>query len=497
MKISELIFEGEYTSDSEVKNITVERVISSTKDIRTDDLFVLIKGINFDTEKIIDYIISKSPRVIVCDADRIIRTDIPIIRVKDARAMLSHLLSRYYNIDYERMRFVGVTGTNGKTTTATMIKTILERSGAKCGFIGTGIIEIADERINRQHYSMTTPDPEELYPLIKKMELEGCDTVIMEISSHSLALGKVAPIPFLCSVFTNLSEEHLDFHRGMDDYYRTKLSLFSQSKNGVFNADDEYSSRAMNELSGTCKTYSVGVLWDADVMARDVNLKGFSGSSYIYREANLIFKVYLNMPGTYNIYNSLLAIKCALVLGVSAKAARDAIKELSGVEGRFETINGPVMVIIDYAHTEKAFENLLKTVNSFKNTGQNIITVFGCGGERDRTKRPKMARAAERYSDFTIVTSDNPRGEEERDIIADILSGFERTERRKVVSSRTAAISGAILSAKDGDIVVILGKGHEKYTIDKNGYHDFDERKIVESAMTKRKGKEAYAHESD
>lgn len=485
MKFSELIHDGEYTSISEVKDIEITRVSYRADDLQKGDLFILIKSINNTNERIIEYILSKSPSAIVSEVD--ISTDIPIIKVENARLTLSFIYSRLHKINYGKMKFIGITGTNGKTTTASMIKSILMHAGAKVGFIGTGKIEINGKRISERHYSMTTPDPDRLYSAIKEMEEAGCEAVVMEVSSHALALGKVAPIPYFCSAFTNLSPEHMDFHKNMADYYGAKLKLFYQSENGVFNADDEYSSKAMRELCQTCKTHSVGIIWDAESMARDVNLKGLKGASYIFREPNLIFKIYLNMPGTYNIYNSLIAIKCALIYGVSPRDIREAIPELDGVEGRFEIIEDDITVIIDYAHTAKAFENLLKTINSFKNQGQNIISVFGCGGERDVKKRPQIAKIAERYSSFSIVTTDNSRGECEGDIIADILSGFERTDTRRVITSRTMAITNAILSAKDGDIVAVIGKGHEKYNIDKNGYHDFDERKIIEAALAKRK----------
>jgi UDP-N-acetylmuramoyl-L-alanyl-D-glutamate--2,6-diaminopimelate ligase len=273
----------------------------------------------------------------------------------------------------------------------------------------------------------------------------------------------------------------------MDDYYRTKLSLFSQSKNGIFNADDEYSARAMRECSPECHSVSAGILWDADAMARDPILYDLDGSSYIYREAGLIFKVKLTPPGYYNIYNSLLALKCAISFGVRPCIAKEAINAMTGVDGRLEVIHDDLTVIIDYAHTEKAFENVLKTINIAKRTRQKVITVFGCGGDRDRSKRPKMAAIAEKMSDLVIVTQDNPRTESESAIISDILEGFTSVEKRRVISSRKSAITNAILGAEDGDIVVVLGKGHEQYNIDAMGYHDYDERRVIKDALEKRR----------
>lgn len=482
------ILEGiEYECDTDINGIDIENVTSDKNKIGDRTLFVLVKGINFDTGKIIEYIIARRPCAIVCDYDRQIECNIPTVRVSDARRTLAHLCSRFFGVDYTATKFIGVTGTNGKTTTATMIYEIMKHAGYKCGFIGTGKIELAGKVLTDKVYSMTTPDPELLYKSIAKMQDEGCEVVVMEVSSHALALGKVAPITFSHSVFTNLSPEHLDFHGDMENYYNAKLSIFRQSENGIFNADDEYSARALRECAEICNTSSIGILWDADAMARDLITYDLSGSSYIYREPNLIFKVKLTPPGYYNIYNSLLALKCAISFGVRPCVAKEAINSIEGIDGRLEVIHDDITVIIDYAHTEKAFENVLKTVNSAKRTRQRLITVFGCGGDRDKAKRPKMASVAEQFSDLVIVTQDNPRTENENEIISDILEGFTALEKRRVITSRKNAITNAVLSADDGDIVIVLGKGHERYNIDKNGYHDYDERLIIKEALDKRR----------
>ncbi len=487
MYISDILQGIEYETDAEISTINIDRVTADKNRIGAATLFVLVKGINFDTETIIEYVIARRPRAIICDIDRQIECNIPIIRVKDARCALAFMCSNYYKIDYTATRFIGVTGTNGKTTTATMIYEIMKHAGYKSGFIGTGKIEIMEKTLTDKVYSMTTPDPELLYKCISQMQKEGCEVIVMEVSSHALALGKVAPIPFSHSVFTNLSPEHLDFHKDMEDYYQSKLSLFRQSNVGIFNADDEYSARAMQECADTCRTTSIGILWDADAMARDLITYDLSGSSYIYREATLIFKVKLAPPGYYNVYNSLLALKCAISFGVRPCIAKEAINAMEGIDGRLEVIHDDVTVIIDYAHTEKAFENVLKTVNSAKRARQKLITIFGCGGDRDKSKRPKMAAIAERMSDLVIVTQDNPRTESETAIIADILEGFTAVEKRRVITSRKNAITSAILNADDGDIVLVLGKGHERYNIDLNGYHDYDERQVIKDALARRR----------
>jgi len=248
--------------------------------------------------------------------------------------------------------------------------------------------------------------------------------------------------------------------------------------------DDPYSKRAYNDCK--CEKRSIGVINPADATAREIVLKGLEGSEYIYRETKRLFKIQLSLGGAYNLYNSMVAICAALELGITPCVAKEALKSLQSIDGRLEIIRSDVTVIIDYAHTEEAFINVLKLLNSTKNNGQKLITVFGCGGERDREKRPKIARAAELLSELVIVTSDNSRKESVDEIIDDILAGFKRTDTRKIITSRKAAIEHAILTADTGDLIAIIGKGHEKYNIDKDGYHDFDERRIIHDALAKR-----------
>ena len=489
MNLAKLLENEDFVCQDDLSVLEINKVTSRVNEITKNTLFVLVKGINFDTGKIIEYVLLKHPKAIICDFDREIKTKIPLIRVKDARRTLAILSSKINNIDYRKLRIVGITGTNGKTTTATILYRIFCKSGIKTEFIGTGKILIGNRTINKKNYSMTTPDPEILYPTLHRMQEEGCEVVIMEISSHAIALGKIAPIRFEYGIFTNLSEEHLDFHKDLEEYFNTKLSLFNQCENGIFNADDEYSLAAIKRISKNCRAHSVGMIWDADAMARDVILNGFEGSTYIYREHSLIFKVNLILPGTYNIYNSLMATKCAVEMKIDPLVIKTAVSEIKSIDGRLEILNDDICVIVDYAHTERAYEKLLNTVNSFKKPEQKVITVFGCGGDRDKNKRPKIAAITEKYSDFVIVTSDNPRTERECDIISDILVGFKDAAKRKVISSRERAIRYAILSAPDNSIVVVVGKGHERYNINADGYHDFDEKKIICDALSARKKK--------
>jgi len=471
--------------DCDKYDVEVSRTTHDVNQIDENTLLFLFDG--EDIERRLELAIAKCPAAIITDYKTEATYGIPIIFAENARYEYARLTSKLMEIDYGKIKFIGVTGTNGKTSTAILIYEIFKHTGYKTGLIGTGKIVYMDEIFTENNYSMTTPDPPVLYAAIKRMQSEGCEVIVMEVSSHSLKYEKCAPIFFEASVFTNLSEEHLDFHCGMEDYYQTKLSLFSKSKIGIFNIDDKYSARAASDSNGKCNVHTVGIKGAAEAMARRVESFGIDGSLYLYKEEKFSFLVNLSLPGEHNIYNSLMALKCAITMGIRPCEAKAAITSVQSIDGRFEIIRGDVTVIIDYAHTPKAFENILKTANSIKVLGQNIITVFGCGGNRDASKRPKMAEIAEKYSDKVIVTEDNSRTEELSNIINDILDGFSTPLSRSVITSRKSAIKNAILSSQSGDIILILGKGHERYSIDKSGYHTFDEREIVHEALSIRK----------
>ncbi len=489
MKLYDLIKENEYESDFELPfDLEIENITTHIEDIGSSTLFVLVESIKFDIKNIISYIESKKPALIIAEKKYATKSSSSrYIYVKNARKALAYLYSRFYKIDYSKMKFIGITGTNGKTTTASMLQNILLSADKRCGFIGTGRIEINRIKINEENYSMTTPDPELLYSSISKMQKENCEYVVMEVSSHALFFFKTAPIPFSVSIFTNLSEEHMDFHKNKEEYFRSKMLLFDNTKIAIFNVDDEASKRASDLFSG--EKYTVGIFGNADCMARDITQITPYSYEYIYKEKSALFKLSLPQPGIYNIYNSMFAVKAALLLGIKRDDVKNGIKEIEKIDGRFEIINTSPTVIIDYAHTEFALRSFLKTLNSLKKEEQKIILVFGCGGERDAKKRPLMARAAEELSDFCIVTSDNSRTEPKTNIIKDILSGFENSNKKKVIISRKNAIEYAISTAEEKDIVAIVGKGHERYNIDDCGYHNFDEREIVKSAVIKLKSK--------
>ncbi len=404
--------------------------------------------------------------------------------VKSVRAAWSHAESRLAGIDYSRTRFVAVTGTNGKTTTARIISHILEENGHRVGFIGTGRISVGEKILSDVNHSMTTPDPPILYSAIRRMQELGCDLIVMEVSSHALHFAKTAPIPFELAIFTNLSPEHLDFHRDMREYMRDKLGLLSYSRQAIFNVDDLWFRRAADKCSIPYST--AGILWRGDAYLTNIETNEAGETSFIYRGDGFGFLAKTRLPGKFNLYNAMLALTAAIKLGVAPCKAKTALEGFSGVEGRCEMVyNGDFKVIIDYAHTEAALSALFGYLRETAGS-RRLIAVFGCGGERYREKRPMMAKYAERFADKSYITADNSRSEPTEDIISDITVGFSNRESYTVISNRADAITAAILDAKEGDTVVLIGKGAERYNIDADGYHAFDERLIVSEAIKKR-----------
>ena len=479
MKFCELIYREEYVYSEADEEAEIECVTTRICDINERTLLIVQnskKAPNLSEAACLPY-------AVVCDGEYSPDKSVRTVRVENPRLCAAMIFSRFYRIDYSKMKFIGVTGTNGKTSTATFIKHILTKCGKRVGFIGTGKIESQGVILSDENYSMTTPDPELLYKCIATMQARGCDTVVMEVSSHSLALHKVDAIHFDYGVFTNLSGEHADFHKSKEAYFEAKKRLFSMCERAVINLDDKYGRRLASECP--VPTLTVGALYRGDVFASDVKRSGFEGVSYLYHGRDFIFRARLSLLGIYNVYNSALACAVCIDMGLLPCEVKSALLSLKKIEGRFEIIKGRPAVIIDYAHTDFAFENLLKDLTLIKGRGP-LTVVFGCGGERDREKRPRTAAAVEKYADKIIVTSDNSRGEAPMDIIADIIRGFKE-KPFTIIEDREMAIREAILSSPDDGTIAIIGKGAEKYNIDKTGYHSFDEKAIIERALDKRK----------
>ena len=472
----------------EIDENTLFDIALSDTEIKSNSLFFITEKVGAMQSVFDMSTLHNTPAAIVASRSHNISSPTcPIIRVGDARSSLSYAISNLYKIDYTKVKIIGITGTNGKTTTATLIYKILRRCGYKVGFIGTGKILSDTVKLSDDDYSMTTPDPTLLYPSISRMIEDGCKYIVMEVSSHAIALGKIAPLKFEYSIFTNLDNDHLDFHKSKDEYFKAKLKLFDVSKAGLFNMDDAYSRKAYTLCK--CKKNSFGIIYSADTYATEIDINLFS-TSFFYKGTNLIFKVNTNFTGAFNVYNTMAALRCVTDLGIKPCVAKNALEHIQKIEGRMEIRSGEFTVVIDYAHTPEAFLNCIKTLKQSINIRQRLVIVFGCGGNRDPQKRPLFGKYAEMYADEIIITEDNNRNESFDTIVNDIVSGMTK-QTHKIINDRECAIRYALHSATAGDVVALIGKGHEKYKITGTEYIPFDERKIVDDILAEIGGKDA------
>lgn len=481
MKISHLIPVEEIKAESSLIYSDAAKCTSDYRKADADSLLFLLPGVNFDTYTLADEYVKSSPLAIVTeDKSKFPKNYTNLIEVRNARKCFSYAMSQISGIDYKSLSFIGVTGTNGKTSTATMIHKILCSAKIRCAFIGTGKIFFDGYDYAGETYSMTSPDPDVLYPILSDMQKRGCEAVVIETSSHALELDKLYPIPFKIGIFTGLSHEHLEFHKNMENYFKAKEKLICSAETAIINFDDPWGKKLYEKYKE--KSIGVGIIWRCNTNASDIKSFGLKGTRYKYKRNDLSTTVTLSLPGIYNVYNSMLAIEAAYKMNVTVEDIKSALEGITHIDGRFETISTDITVIIDYAHTPLALESLLKSINSIKNTKQKTILIFGCGGERDRSKRPLMASVAEKYADKVIVTNDNPRNEDENAIISEITSGF-KSDRYGVIPDRKSAIEYAIKNASPTDIVIIAGKGHEKYINDKKGIRYFNEKSIIENSL--------------
>ncbi len=507
MKLSELLYPGEYRSACDAEKITVQGLACHTDRMQEGFLFICLRGAHFDSLTLIEKIAASGACAVITERGTLPREDsaVPIFEVKNARAALATVYSRFYKNPADAMTVIGITGTNGKSSTAAILYGILRRAGKHTALIGTVecLIDgrrysLPEEEGGNRLRTMTTPDPDILYPMLAKMKEEGIEYVVMEVSSHALALSKVSPIRFRLALFTNLSPEHLDFHDTIESYLAAKSILFRQADIGIFNCDDARAEELI--AASTCRAVRTGVVWQGDARASDIVLRGARGVSYTYLSEKARMRVQVPLPGEFTVYNSLLALQAAVELGIRPAEITAALSDLPPVRGRLERLPLPdwadFSVFIDYAHTEEALRALLTSVRRFRQSGQRIVLLFGCGGDRDKGKRAAMGRVAEELSDFLIITSDNSRSEDPAAIIREIQSGTSQKEKQTVIKSRRSAIEYAILNARPKDILLLCGKGHETYEIDRRGVHYFDEREIVRAALEKRKNGDTLLHEN-
>ena len=465
-------------------NADIGGVSYDSRSTAPGDLFTAIVGTVSDGHSFIPAAAGKGAAAILCQ--RPPELDIPYILVEDSRFALAVASRNFFGDPAGKMTMIGVTGTNGKTTTTYLIKHILEtQTGAKVGLIGTNCNMIGDAELPTER---TTPESYELQKLFREMLDAGCTHIVMEVSSHSLVLKRVAGIRFAVGIFTNLTQDHLDFHKDMDDYAAAKALLFSVSDLAVINSDDAYAPFMAQRAK--CPVFTFAVTDEsADLRATALALRP-DGVAFDAVTAQETVPIRLGIPGRFSVYNALGVIGACMALGVPLPRCAAGLSTAKGVKGRVETIptDGDYTILIDYSHTPDALENVLKTVREV--SAGRVVAVFGCGGDRDRKKRPIMGRIGTELADFAIITSDNPRTEDPDAIIAEILTGVEADPDRYIaITDRVSAIEYAIEHHRSGDVIILAGKGHETYQEINHVKHHMDEREIVAEILERRKQK--------
>ena len=474
MKLKELL-QGlnvlEATADLETD---ISHVSYDSRQTRPGDLFVAMHGFAVDGHDYIGKAMEAGAAAVLCE--KVPEGAVPYVRVADSRRALAVVGANFYGHPADAMTMVAVTGTNGKTTTTYLLKAILEQAlGAKVGLIGTNQNMIGQEILPTER---TTPESFELQGLLARMRSGGCTHVVMEASSHALFLDRVYGIHYAVGIFTNLTQDHLDFHKTMEAYCDAKAILFRNCDTGVVNGDDPWTGRLMEHAS--CKVLTYSEKADSDLRAEDISLEA-DHVAFTAVTAEKRVPIRVNIPGGFMVYNTLDVLGAALALGISLEKSAGILASVPHVKGRVEVVPTPgkdYTILIDYAHSPDGMENVLSSVKGFAKG--RTVALFGCGGDRDKTKRPKMGKAAADLADFAVVTTDNPRTEVPADIIADILPGFAGSDTPYVVvEDRVEAIHWAMDHARPGDVIVLCGKGHETYQEVNHVKHHMDEREIV------------------
>lgn len=482
MKLGELLRNLDVLDASAAMDMEITGVSYDSRKTQPGDLFVAIRGFESDGHKFIPAAMARGAAAVLCEGAPSDGT--PYVRVADCRKGLAYVSREFFGDPAKEMTLVGITGTSGKTTSSYLIKHMLEmKLDAKVGLIGTNGNMIGSECLHSDH---TTPESYELHKLFRRMADEGCTHVVMEVSSHALALERVAGIEYDVGVYTNLSQDHLDLHGTMEEYAAAKRLLFRQCKLGCLNADDKWTDFMLN--GATCKAMTFSAESDsADLTAKDIRLSA-TGVRFaaVYKDELALTR--LAIPGNFSVHNALGAIAVGLSLGISLADCCDAMASAKGVKGRVEVVptDGDYSIIIDYSHKPGALETVLQTLRPV--VKGRLVCLFGCGGDRDKVKRPIMGAIAADNSDFVIVTSDNPRTEEPEEIIREIVAGMKNKRTpKKVICDREEAIHWAIDNARPGDVILLAGKGHEDYQVVGHEKRHMDEREIVADWLEKRK----------
>ena len=485
MKVKELLEGVQATlSDKSALDIEITHIDFDSRKVCPGSMFFCIPGERMDGHAFAEKAAAAGAAVIV--GERMTGAPLPHVLVDNARIAMFYVCANFYRHPEKNFKLIGITGTNGKTSTTFYIKSLLDAMGKKTGLLGTVHNMIGDRELES---SFTTPEPSQLFEIFDKMRAAEVEYVVMEISSHALAQYRVCGLTFDVGIFSNLTQDHLDLHGTFENYKAAKHKLFWQSRNCVLNIDDEAGAEfARDALPGVhYMTYSAKVD-GADVVARDIRLRA-DGVDFVLVLPGKISRVKVGTPGLFTVYNVTAAISALCAAGFSFEEIVSHLNALENPKGRAQIVadEGDYTVMIDYAHTPDALKNILMTIRGYAKG--RVVTLFGCGGDRDKTKRPEMGRIAASLSDFVVVTSDNPRSEDPAAIIADILPGVKEYKTPyEMIENRRDAIEWAIRHAQKDDIILLAGKGHEKYQVLASGKIDFDEEKIVGEILDGLKG---------
>lgn len=474
-----------YHSNQKItEKIYIKHIQMDHRLIKEGDLFICIRGFTVDGHTFVNGAVQNGAKVIIAEEELDVPDDIIVIIVPDTTRALALIATAFYQYPTSDFSLIGITGTNGKTTITYLLDSIFRMNQQKTGIIGTIQVKIEDEILPVKN---TTPDALQLQRIFHQMNEKEVDVAMMEVSSHALDMGRVYGTDFDIAVFTNLTQDHLDYHKDMDDYLRAKTLLFTglgngysnQPKYAVLNADDVHSQTIAKSTSQPIVTY--GIEETADVMAKNI-VFGVKGMQFQLCTPSGNVNIDTPLTGKFNMYNILAAVSTALLKNVSIETIRQSLETIYGVDGRFEQVDigQNYAVIVDYAHTPDSLENVLETIREF---AQNkVYVVVGTGGDRDKTKRPLMANTAISYGDWAIFTSDNPRTEKPEDILEDMTRGIKQNNY-EVIVNRKEAIEKAVQYAKKGDVILIAGKGHETYQEINGVRYDFDDRLTAKEVM--------------
>lgn len=481
MKLYELIQDMPYLLDTRGDmDVEILSITNSSREKTENGLFFCIPGTRFDSHTFAPQAVENGCCALVVER-YLPECAVPQVRVSNGRGALSRMAAAFYGHPAKQMKLVGVTGTKGKTTTSYLIKAICEQAGYKCGLIGTTGNMIGTERMKS---NLTTPDPIELQRTLRAMADAGVQVVSMEVSAHAIDMRRLDGLTFEVGCYTNLSQDHLDYFGTMENYFQTKKAFFTTGmvNNAAINADEETAPRVLAELTIPHITY--GICADADLFARDIEITENGVSFELQLQGMHNLRVNLQMTGMFNVYNAIAAASCAMILGVPAEDIKRGLESVKSVPGRIEMLDTgtPYRVILDYSHSPDALKNILQTVREF--TRGRVIALFGCGGDRDHGKRPMMGEIGGRLADLCILTSDNPRTEDPMAILSAVESGIKPTGKPYVViENRREAIRHALEIGREGDVIVLAGKGHETYQEIMGVKRPFDEKVVVQELL--------------